>query len=100
LKNHIYFLISTHCHLAGKYVTKAAATDGSLLLYKAWLNDFHIPFNKADQFNMALSLDDYKSKLISKIHIAISQDEVRRFVDCAIKALRANRETVILSRGS
>jgi hypothetical protein len=40
---------------------------------------------------MALSLDEYKSKLISKIHSAASQDEVRRYIDGAMKSLQLNK---------
>jgi hypothetical protein len=40
---------------------------------------------------MDLSLDDYKIKLISKIHSAASQDEVKRFIDTGIKSLRSNK---------
>jgi hypothetical protein len=40
---------------------------------------------------MSLSLDDYKSKLINKILLAASQDEVKRFIDAAIKALEQNK---------
>ncbi|MBS1666407.1 MAG: hypothetical protein JST58_03440 [Bacteroidetes bacterium] len=40
---------------------------------------------------MTLSLEDYRTKLISKILSAASQDEVRRFVDTAIKALEQNK---------
>ena len=40
---------------------------------------------------MSLSLDEYKSKLINKILFATSQDEVKRFIDAAIKALHQNK---------
>jgi len=40
---------------------------------------------------MSLSLDDYKTKLINKILFAASQDEVKRFIDAAIKALEQNQ---------
>ena len=36
---------------------------------------------------MALRLDEYRTKLIDKILFARSQDEVKRFIDTAIKAL-------------
>jgi hypothetical protein len=40
---------------------------------------------------MDLSLDDYKLKLITKIHSATSQDEVKRIMDSAMKALQSNK---------
>jgi hypothetical protein len=40
---------------------------------------------------MAISLDDYKAEVISKIHSAASQDEVTRIMDSAIKALESNK---------
>jgi|GEM_PF-353400 len=40
---------------------------------------------------MLLSLDVYKVKLITKIHAAASQEEVRCFIDNAIKTLQANK---------
>ena len=40
---------------------------------------------------MAISLDDYKEELISKIHSATSQDEVKRIMDSAMKALQSNK---------
>jgi len=36
---------------------------------------------------MPLSLDDYRTKLIDKILFSTSQEEVKRFIDTAIKAL-------------
>ena len=40
---------------------------------------------------MSLSLDEYRTKLINKILLAGSQDEVKRFIDAAIKALEQNK---------
>ncbi len=40
---------------------------------------------------MSLSLDEYRTKLINKILNAGSQDEVKRFIDAAIKALEQNK---------
>ena len=40
---------------------------------------------------MALSLDDYRIKLINKILFAASQEEVKRYVDTAIKALQQRK---------
>lgn len=37
---------------------------------------------------MALRLDEYRTKLINKILFARSQDEVKRFIEAAIKALK------------
>ena len=36
---------------------------------------------------MALRLDEYRTKLINKILFARSQDEVKRFIDAAMKAM-------------
>ena len=36
---------------------------------------------------MALKLDEYRTKLINKILSARSQDEVKRFIEAAMKAL-------------
>lgn len=36
---------------------------------------------------MALSLTDYRAKLISKILFSASQDEVKRYIDTAVKKL-------------
>ena len=36
---------------------------------------------------MPLSLDEYRCKLLNKILYAVSQDEVKRFCDAAIKGL-------------
>ena len=41
--------------------------------------------------NMALSLDEYRTKLINKILFSRSQDEVSRFIETAIKALEQNK---------
>jgi hypothetical protein len=40
---------------------------------------------------MAISPGDYKEGLISKIHSATSQDEVKRIMDTAMKALQENK---------
>lgn len=40
---------------------------------------------------MSLSLDEYRTKLINKILFASSQEEVKRFIDTAIKALEQNK---------
>ena len=40
---------------------------------------------------MALSLDEYRTKLINKILLSKSQDEVSRFIETAIKALEQNK---------
>jgi hypothetical protein len=40
---------------------------------------------------MALSLDDYRIKLINKILFAASQEEVKRYIDAAIKALQQRK---------
>lgn len=38
-----------------------------------------------------MSLDEYRTKLISKILFASSQEEVKRFIDAAIKSLEKNK---------
>lgn len=38
-----------------------------------------------------MSLDEYRTKLINKILFAASQEEVKRFIDAAIKALAQNK---------
>jgi hypothetical protein len=40
---------------------------------------------------MSLSLDQYRTKLINKILLANSQEEVKRFIDTAIKALEQKK---------
>ena len=40
---------------------------------------------------MALSLDDYRIKLINKILFAASQEEVKRYIDTAMKALQQRK---------
>lgn len=40
---------------------------------------------------MSLSLDEYRTKLINKILFAASQEEVKRFIDAAIKALEQGK---------
>lgn len=40
---------------------------------------------------MSLSLDQYRVKLINKILNAQSQEEVKRFIDAAIKALKDHK---------
>lgn len=40
---------------------------------------------------MALSLDDYRIKLINKTLFAASQGEVKRYIDTAIKALQQRK---------
>lgn len=40
---------------------------------------------------MSLSLDEYRTKLITKILFAASQEEVKRFINTAIKALEQNK---------
>lgn len=40
---------------------------------------------------MSLSLNDYRTKLINKILFAESQEEVKRFIDTAVKALEQNK---------
>lgn len=40
---------------------------------------------------MSLSMDEYRTKLINKILFAASQEEVKRFIDAAIKALEQNK---------
>jgi hypothetical protein len=40
---------------------------------------------------MAISLDDYKTELISRIHSAASEDEVKRIMDSGMKALESNK---------
>jgi hypothetical protein len=39
---------------------------------------------------MSLSLDEYRTKLVSKILFASSQEEVKGFIDTALKALEQN----------
>ena len=39
---------------------------------------------------MPLSLEEYRTKLINKILFAASQEEVKRFIDTALKALKQN----------
>ena len=40
---------------------------------------------------MSLSLEEYKTKLTGKILFAASQEEVKRFIDVAMKALEQNK---------
>jgi hypothetical protein len=40
---------------------------------------------------MSLSLNEYRTKLVNKILFAGSQEEVKRFIDAAIKALEQNK---------
>lgn len=40
---------------------------------------------------MSLSLDEYRTKLVNKILFASSQEEVKRFIDTALKALEQNK---------
>jgi len=40
---------------------------------------------------MSLSLDEYRTKLINKILLASSQEEVKRFIETALKALEQNK---------
>lgn len=40
---------------------------------------------------MSLTLNEYRAKLITKILFAGSQEEVKRFIDTAIKALENNK---------
>ena len=40
---------------------------------------------------MSLSLDQYRTKLINKILSANSQDEVKRFINAAVKALEEKK---------
>ncbi len=40
---------------------------------------------------MSLPLDEYRTKLINKILFAASQEEVKRFIDTALKALEQNK---------
>jgi hypothetical protein len=40
---------------------------------------------------MSLSLEEYKAKLTRKILFADSQEEVKRFIDAAMKALEQNK---------
>ena len=40
---------------------------------------------------MALTLNEYTAKLINKILFAASQEEVKRFIDTALKALEENK---------
>lgn len=39
---------------------------------------------------MPLSLDDYHTKLLTKILFAASQDEVKEFIDAAVKSYEQN----------
>ncbi|MCP9752616.1 hypothetical protein [Ferruginibacter sp. HRS2-29] len=43
---------------------------------------------------MSLSLDDYRTKLINKILFASSQEEVKGFIDTAIKAFGQHKVSV------
>ena len=45
----------------------------------------------AKHLTMSLSLGEYRTKLINKILFAASQEEVKRFIDAAIKALDQNK---------
>ena len=45
----------------------------------------------AKYLTMSLSLDEHRIKLINKILFAASQEEVKRFIDAAIKALEQNK---------
>ncbi len=40
---------------------------------------------------MSLALDEYRIKLINKILFASSQEELKRFIDTALKALEQNK---------
>jgi hypothetical protein len=40
---------------------------------------------------MSLSLTEYRTKLITKIMSASSQEEVKRYIDTAVKSLEQNR---------
>lgn len=40
---------------------------------------------------MSLSLTEYRTKLITKIMFASSQDEVKRYIDAAVKSLEQNK---------
>jgi len=40
---------------------------------------------------MSLALDEYRTKLINKILFASSQEELKRFIDTALKALEQNK---------
>ncbi len=40
---------------------------------------------------MSLSLDEYRKKLINKILFASAQEDVKRFIETAIKALEQNK---------
>jgi hypothetical protein len=39
---------------------------------------------------MSITIDDFRCKLINKILLAPSQDEVKRFVDASMKSLQAH----------
>jgi hypothetical protein len=40
---------------------------------------------------MGLSLDEFRTKLLNKIVLASCQDEVKRYIDTALKALQQNK---------
>ena len=40
---------------------------------------------------MSLSLEEYREELLNKILLAVSQDEVKIFIDTALKALEQNK---------
>ncbi|MBK8310875.1 MAG: hypothetical protein IPL04_08240 [Chitinophagaceae bacterium] len=40
---------------------------------------------------MTLSLTEYRTKLIAKIMLASSQDEVKRYIDTAVKSLEQHK---------
>lgn len=40
---------------------------------------------------MSLSLEEYREELVHKILVAVSQDEVKCFIDAAVKALEQNK---------
>jgi hypothetical protein len=42
-------------------------------------------------FAMALTIDEYRCKLINKILFARSQDEVKRFINVAMKSLQEHK---------
>jgi hypothetical protein len=56
-----------------------------------WQVSVYCVFYKKKLLLMALSLNEYRTKLINKILLANSQEEVIRFIDAAVKALEQNK---------
>ena len=72
--------------------TNFQKSEPLLVICKAWkciirLVDYKLSQRKVLYF-MQITLDDYRCKLINKILFASSQQEVKRFVNAAMKSLQ------------